>query len=498
YACADGLTNYYLFRWFAGTPEGTWLLLRMSAGRPARLGVVPGDIDRRADQRLSLAVVNGLVDCKVDGQSVITVADSTLTQGQIGLGADGGKDVKFSDITVRAVEDPYRRVNITKQFTQEDTMADWARAGSDWPRDPETGIRWFRLPVFNDMSLRLPFRLDPNGKGVILRLGTLGADNGSASYSPEAAAAGLEVTLAPADTESLHVACRWGGTVLGETIVEGGLSRLARIDKTGPTTRVWIDDEPVLAVNDSTWLDNSAVGLWYDGPTVNPNQVEVHSTHMPEWTFSGAPTDWRPTLGTWQVTDRWSCFPGWAWFGGTKHQSPLVWSKQEFYGDQTFEFWAALEMDTTPAKGGYTRPSDINCTIAGDGENLCSGYSFVFAGNNNTVTKIMRGNTVVAETDKAVFVEPSTRNMNFHRHWFHVKVVKFGAELHMSVDGKWVLNWRDPKPLHGGHVGVWSYNNGILIARARASSQFLRRAQPHAGTCQQPGAGVESLGTTFD
>jgi hypothetical protein len=131
-------------------------------------------------------------------------------------------------------------------------------------------------------------------------------------------------------------------------------------------------------------------------------------------------------------------------------------------------------MDTTPQQGGYTHPSDINCTIAGDGENLCSGYSFVFAGDNNTATKILRGNTVVAQTNDVKFVNPNTGNLNFHRHWFHVKAVKLGPSLFMSVDDKWVLSWQDPQPLTGGHVAVWSYNNGILIARARATAQFVR------------------------
>jgi hypothetical protein len=261
---------------------------------------------------------------------------------------------------------------------------------------------------------------------------------------------------------------------LGQAEVGAAPEHSLRVDKVGTTLRAWLDDAPVLAVNDATWLDNSGLDLASDGAYLDLNRVETYSTHLREYTFAGAPTDWRPTLGVWQVTDRWSCFPGWAWFGGSKHKSPLVWSKRQFWGDQTFEFWAGLEMDTTPERGGYTHPSDINCTIAGDGQNLCSGYSFVFAGDNNTKTKILRGNAVVAETNAVRLVNPNTGNFDFHRHWFHVRVVKLGPELFMAVDGQWVLRWQDPQPLAGGHVAIWSYNNGILVARARASAQIVR------------------------
>lgn len=471
YACGDGVNSWYLFRWADGDPVGSWQLFRMAKGKPASLGIVPADIDRSKPQQMSLSAAGGLIDCRVDDESIITVADSMLTGGRAGLRAEGGTKVSFSNLAVRSVREGFQPLTFTKQFTQEDTMADWARPSSDWPRDPETGLRWFRLPFFNDLSLRFPYRVT-DGSSCTVLMGTVAYEDAGSPASAGTESTGLQIELAVHGT-TLGVTCRRGREVVAQADVPGGATGLARVDKSGPTLRVWVDDELVLGCNDDTWLDNSALGVLADSAVINPNQLEVYSTHMPDYTFSGAPTEWRPTLGLWQVTDRWSCFPGWAWFGGTKHQSPLVWSKRRFHGDQTFEFWAGLEMDTEPRYGGYTHPSDINCTIAGDGQNLCSGYSFVFAGDNNTKTKILRGNQVVAETDKVRFVNPTSRNMNFHRHWFHVKVVKYGPDLYMSVDGKWVLNWRDPQPLSGGHAAIWSYNNGIVVARVRAAAQYI-------------------------
>jgi len=475
YACA-GAASWYLFQWSRGSPVGTWHLMRMADGRPASLGMVSGDLDQDSPHRLSLSVANGLIDCRVDGRPVIVVADFALPTGAAGLRADGGQGVTFSNVMVRAVDEPYHPVDITAQFAKEETMADWARPASDWPRDFQTGAYCFRLPLFNDVSVRVPFRMAAGGGGrVALRIGSVSSGDayvpaGAPLYTP-----GLEVEYLGSLGGKPAVTCRRGGLVLAQTAAPNeGTEHLLRVDKVGTSLRAWLDDAPVAAANDGTWLDNSGLDVTCEGAAMDRNEIETYSTHMLEYTFSGAPTDWRPKLGLWQVTDRWSCFPGWAWYGGSKHQTPLLWSKRQFYGDQTFEFWAGLEMDTSPQRGGYTHPSDINCTIAGDGQNLCSGYSFVFAGDNNTVTKILRGNAVVAQTTDARFVNPNTGNMDFHRHWFHVKAVKLGPELYMAVDGRWVLRWTDPQPIAGGHVAVWSYNNGILIARARATAQVVR------------------------
>ena len=474
YACVEGLDNWYLFYWARGAPVGTWHLMRMVGGRPTVLATAAGDLDPGATQRLSLGVGHGLLDGRVDGRPVLAAADFARTTGGAGLRADGGQGVVFRNVMVRSLEEPYLPVEITAQFAKEDTMADWARPASDWPRDPQSGAYVFRLPVFGDVSLRAPFRQAVNAASrVALRIAGVAEEELTATGVPLAPPV-VEVEYVHGGAGRAAVTARRGGLVLGQAEVGAAPEHSLRVDKVGTTLRAWLDGAPVLAVNDATWLDNSGLDLASDGAYLDLNRVETYSTHLREYTFAGAPTDWRPTLGVWQVTDRWSCFPGWAWFGGSKHKSPLVWSKRQFWGDQTFEFWAGLEMDTTPERGGYTHPSDINCTIAGDGQNLCSGYSFVFAGDNNTKTKILRGNAVVAETNAVRLVNPNTGNFDFHRHWFHVRVVKLGPELFMAVDGQWVLRWQDPQPLAGGHVAIWSYNNGILVARARASAQIVR------------------------
>ena len=272
-----------------------------------------------------------------------------------------------------------------------------------------------------------------------------------------------------AGRNDVAVVCWAGNQILGQAQVSAQQGQpMLRVDKDGNAVRVWLDDEPVLACLDATVLANSLIGLEAQGTRLGLNQTSLYSRYQWDYSFSGAPTDWQPEYGLWQVTDRWSCTPGWAWFAGTKHPTPLLWSKRSFYGDQVLSFWAALEMD--PNGGGYPDPSDMNCTLCGDGARLETGYSFVFAGDHNTRATIARNGQVVAQNPDGVFALASTGNNGFHHHWFHVQVAKRGATLYMSVDGEPLLSWSDPDPLFGGRIGLWTRNNGMLIARAKIAA----------------------------
>ena len=272
-----------------------------------------------------------------------------------------------------------------------------------------------------------------------------------------------------AGRNDVTVVCYTANQLLGQAQVSVPQGpAVLRVDKDGHAVRVWLNDQPVLACLDATVLSNSLVGVAAQGTNLDLNQTTLYSRYQWDYCFAGAPTDWQPQFGLWQVTDRWSCTPGWAWFAGTKHPTPLLWSKRSFYGDQVLSFWAAVEMDAQG--GGYPDPSDLNCTLCGDGASLDTGYSFVFAGEHNTKAYIARNGQVVAENPDGIFALASTGNNGFHHHWFHIQVAKRGAAVFMSVDGEPLLSWTDPDPLFGGRIGFWSRNNGILIARAKVAA----------------------------
>ena len=197
------------------------------------------------------------------------------------------------------------------------------------------------------------------------------------------------------------------------------------------------------------------------------HKVEIRSENVHDYLFEQAPVEWFPRTGTWQITNRWVCDPRWSWLGGSSKQVAQMWSKRAFHGDQTVEFFAGLKMRTGVR---YPHVGDINLTICGDGRNLDSGYQVVFAGWGNRWTRILReGRTVAGSADAVI-------KGSFHRRWFHIKLRKAGGLVQLYLDNQLVRQVRDPKPLGGGHIALWTVDNGIMIARARVYSEQSKLA----------------------
>ena len=128
-----------------------------------------------------------------------------------------------------------------------------------------------------------------------------------------------------------------------------------------------------------------------------------------------------------------------------------------------------------PTEPGYSDPSDLNVTICADGKNLCSGYSFVYAGDHNKQARMLRKEAAVGGSDKGVFIKPLSNNADVHRHWFETRIHKIGGHIQDYMDDKLLLEYDDPDPLPGASIAIWSYNNGMLISRVRISAEHRVR-----------------------
>ncbi|MGQ9731981.1 MAG: hypothetical protein ACUVX8_12010, partial [Candidatus Zipacnadales bacterium] len=200
-----------------------------------------------------------------------------------------------------------------------------------------------------------------------------------------------------------------------------------------------------------------------------PDEILVTApNHFQDYPFSSGPTDWYQGKGTWDLTTRWHCDPGWTFLGGTNDPNPVLWTKHAYRGDVVCEFFGALRMDESWVGGpyAYLHPSDINLTLCGDGQTLRQGYSFILAGWNNTRTAILRNGEIVAERSDVLFTNPTTTSA-FHHHWFRVRAEKLGDTVRYWVDGQPVLEYRDPEPLAGGRIALWTFHNSLMVARAR-------------------------------
>jgi len=187
-------------------------------------------------------------------------------------------------------------------------------------------------------------------------------------------------------------------------------------------------------------------------------ELTVHSPHFYDCTFATAPVDWRVQDGTWQVTQRWTCSPQWTFFGGRGGTTPTLWSKTAYYGDLVLDFFASKPMHL---ETGKDTPSDLNVTICGDGQSLKQGYSFILAGEEGQVNRILKNGKVVAEGPY------SLTTTDPHRAWYYIRVEKRGGTLRFSVDDYPLLAYEDPDPLKGGPIAFWSNPQGLMIARVK-------------------------------
>ncbi|HOJ22388.1 MAG TPA: hypothetical protein PLY56_12725, partial [Armatimonadota bacterium] len=121
------------------------------------------------------------------------------------------------------------------------------------------------------------------------------------------------------------------------------------------------------------------------------------------------------------------------------------------------------------------------------------------AADNNSVTRLLRREQVVAENRQVRMINPTRTNLAFQRHWFHLRVEKEGARLRGYVDGKLACDYTDPQPLPGGQVALWTSRNGLMVARARVWAEKPGRRNPLAAlpvAPAPPSSASWSLGAT--
>ena len=211
--------------------------------------------------------------------------------------------------------------------------------------------------------------------------------------------------------------------------------------------------------------------LSLSGASFDLKDVSVGSSHVYDYTFSTAPVDWRVAAGVWEMTNRWSCSPGWSWFGGRSDEVAAIWNKRKVGGDQSAQMYFAFKMGLNVAKWPEY-PANAALTICGDGTNLGSGYVFIAGAEDNTCSLLMKNGEVVARSTKDDAILPRLTdgkpgNDNVHRRWWYARLDKVGDTITASLDGNPVLTYVDKAPIEGGQTAIWTYNNGLMLARVQ-------------------------------
>ncbi|NQT87485.1 hypothetical protein HQ560_12015, partial [bacterium] len=480
--------NYALFAW------------RPAAGRARIEAIVDGETVVRRDVAaptgdigtshvLELTWKNAVAEAALDGEPLGSVAALGLQRGKIGLYAAQAQDMAFQDVQVDFRRPP-RPTPTHKVFEREATMLIWAGAANDWETTYQTldgkTVRpyWHRASCFGDSTVQVDLKDDgakaPRACRLVL-----------AAESVKNVLSGYNFVLEWPRGESesgCRAAIARGDRMVGEVqLPKGRAVRRVRFERIGSHIVASVNDENVLVWRDPEPLPGCRVAYAVTGLWVKKEDVSVYSDNLRVYTFSSAPTDWRSAAGVWAVTNRWECDPRWSFFSGVpsdRQDLAALWNKCGFRGDVCVEFAVGPKMDRA-AGSSYQYARDFNATLCADGQDLASGYGFLFGGWDNTVTAITRKGKVVARSS---YVIP--RSSSIHRRWFYIKAEKRGDVLSYWIDGSRVLTWKDPEPLTGDRVAVWTWDCGLMVSRVRVSGSTVTAAE-------KPGTPVGLLGTGY-
>lgn len=463
--------NYIIFRWLpedGQSPSGDRArgkekqLWRVWHGQPVLLAAAPGGYRAGQWYHLAVGAGGGLVSVAVDGRRALEKRTELFGQGKIGLYSSGDKEVMFDDVTVEDINsrDSLMATHceaITPQFTKEQSMEDWASPKSEWlaSGSGNDAVFWHRGTWFGDHALELKAtNLEPNHAKVTA---TLCGDG-------ESAASGYSlVATQAADRDQVQVVLlRQGKAVTAPRAVKiaPDAGCVLRLERSGRTIRAGVGKETVASYSDYNPLSGRRAAYAVQGAQVQFSDAHISGSNLYDYTFDRAPIDWFASGGTWDMTSRWDCTPTWSWYGGWSDRIAAIWNKHSFSGDYTVEVFAACKREG----GVYRHPRDFNITVAGDGRDLASGYSFIFAGWDNTATRIMRGTRQVAETKQVLL--PHDYQAQAHHSWFCMRIEKKGDTFYYYVNRKLALQYKDPHPLSGRRMALWTCGNGIIIARA--------------------------------
>jgi len=511
--------NYIVFRWAGANSKlpfrGRQQLLRYHLGKAQILSDEPATLQARADgngfTRVRLRFASGAVTAYAGDEIVAQAADEAIETGKPGLWAQGTSEVAFRDVVLFFPPEP-EKPKVAPKMEDDAQMVGWASPSGEWPpQKVKTRLEyWNTGDFYGDTWVEVPWRRTAFAVGymeIALRARREQFDSGyvlrcqaspSTSYLKLTLSRGglnskplkqVDVNLQdlPADAATPNPAATPSpaGATVEQTIplrieLEG---RAILVRAAGrPVLSYLLSPEEAKAATNGLLNTNTCVGVRSMELMIPPKELRAFSAHRDDYTFTEAPIDWYAPQGDWSVFSRWPCYSDWSFFGG-KGLAPVLWNKRVYRGDTVVEMYAHNQMDL-PKEIAYSRPGDLNITIAGDGKNPASGYSFIVAGWSNTRTRIYKGTQMVAEStaSNARFARPINHNYAYHKRWYYIRAEVrqmrkddiTGVQVRLLMDDDVLAEYFDPTPLpaltNGGRVALWSVNSSIMIARTKIES----------------------------
>jgi len=470
--------NGLLVRWSAAndhTPDGGQVMLyKLVGGKRTVLARSPGGY--LPGQWYRLAVVSALQGVRVliDGQERLAVPNLLPWRGGIGLYAEGKHGAVFDDLTAYGrtlnvdLIDETQQFRLSQRILDDKEMQKWAK---DW--EPIPGGYCHQRSFFGDH--RLIVHVTPEkGMGELTML--LNGDGADFSRGYRA------VVARGFDGKASYTIFRDGKRLATEKGHPMNDDEEYTLRFWHEGDRLWLEQDgvTVASARDSHGLTGTRAAYSVNGSFAKEHSAVVIGRNVLDYQFTDAPVDWVPE-GNWAPSVRWACDARWSFLGGWSHGDAVLWHKQRFTGDQSFEVYVAPLMEYPRARVRYgERYCGMGLAICGDGHDPRSGYAAIYGapdeqGNLNKRTVLLRRGVVVASIN--LFLPPKDE---VHKQWSHLELKKAGNAVEFWVDGKRELEFTDPQPIDGGVPGIWTTDNGLSVARARL--YFANPPQPRTDT----------------
>lgn len=444
---------------------------------------------------LNASIKHGYIKVTASGGAVVQgFEDQGIMRGRAGLLATpgkGGEPARFRRFRLAFLPEAESLVTTNAIFEDESSMKDWTSPTSEWfpPRNPlnvdgqPVNLLWHRSQFPGDVELVVePRQIQDEKHEIALSVSKDGKGTNNGYVFRYRAGRPTNDGKTATVIELLKQGEPVKELVLKDDKKVRELSTLS-LRRAGAYVVGKINGKPALVWKDEKPLVGSRVAYYTRGVDVKVESAKIVSDHFRNELFSNAPVDWRTAgLAIAEVTNRWQCDPRWSFFSLKNDisrredgKAAVLWSKYLYPGDVTVEFFVGNKMEGERGRP-YTYARDINVTICSDGSDLTKGYTFQFGGQANKASYILRNGAEVKSAPLTIPVD-----MNYHRHWFSVRVEKRGNRLSYRVDryfsdpsspakqpeGEMV--YEDEKPLEGNRVAIWSYDHGVMISRVRIS-----------------------------
>jgi len=433
-------------------------IVEMNGGAEKVLGTKKG----ATGANVSVEWRDGIISA-TSGKTTATASPGAIPAGRVGVWADGAMGAQsVTSFRALGAAPVWGEGALPERFTKDVLMKNWASNALLWQSAPadKSGTRWHVGDFFSDATLSLVAPTLSAEQKLVLLLGA----------SPTSPESGAKLTLERVGLEMTFELSEGGKVVKRETVSikdARGALRFARrpIGDGRVALRVVLPNRAVFAETVTGSAANTKVGVRIEGGDLDWEKATAQTGNVVDYSFTGAPVDWRAGKGVWDVKERWTCSPQWGFFAGLQSVNPTLWSRFATKGDFTLEAYLATPMDTTR---GERSPADLNFSVGGDGRDLSSGYSFLFSANGRQSNRLYRGDALVGDQP---FVRPKIAGSD-HQDWFYVRLerreTKEGLRFHLTVNGQETWNYLDKNPLKsGGHLAFWTYNGGLSIARVR-------------------------------